>query len=249
MNNLKAVFWDVDGTLANTEMDGHRKAFNSAFKEFKLNWHWDTDKYCELLDISGGCNRIKYFNKLNNYSLSEETMDSIHKRKQYLYKAIIETGEITLRPGVIRLIRELKSLSCQQWIVTTSSIVSLRSLLNSCFSSVLNCFNGFITYEDVKFHKPDPSAYLEVIKRCNMKRENCIVIEDSIIGLESAKSAGLKCLITISPWIKYHQNNYRNADSVVDNLGESNKHMKVFQGPIAQNGFINANYLDRLIDI
>ena len=62
MNNskLEALIFDVDGTLADTERDGHRVAFNGAFDEYNINWHWDAELYGKLLAVTGGKERMKY---------------------------------------------------------------------------------------------------------------------------------------------------------------------------------------------
>ena len=249
MNMLEAVYWDVDGTLADTEMFGHRVAFNLAFKEYKIDWIWNKEKYIELLNISGGFNRIKYYADSINYSCSDDLMRSIHRKKQIFYKDILLNGNIPLRNGVKRLIEELNRFNVEQWIVTTSSKVALDSLLNSTLSKHSHYFNGYVSYEDVINHKPDPSAYFKAITQSRASISKSIVIEDSIIGLQSAKSAGLNCLVTISPWLKFDSLCYTEADSVVDNLGENDYPSKVYIGPSIKNGVIDIEYLNKLINL
>jgi beta-phosphoglucomutase-like phosphatase (HAD superfamily) len=60
---LKALIFDVDGTLSDTERDGHRVAFNQAFDEFGINWHWSVETYGELLAVTGGKERMKFYAK------------------------------------------------------------------------------------------------------------------------------------------------------------------------------------------
>ena len=72
MSYLEGVYWDLDGTIANTELEGHLPAFNKAFKDFGIDWKWDTDKYVQLLNINGGKNRIAYYSKSNNDGLSDD---------------------------------------------------------------------------------------------------------------------------------------------------------------------------------
>ena len=70
MTCLEGVYWDLDGTIANTELEAHLPAFNNAFKDLDINWNWDTKKYIQLLRINGGKNRIAYYSKLNNNNFS-----------------------------------------------------------------------------------------------------------------------------------------------------------------------------------
>ena len=107
MNKLNAVFWDVDGTIADTEISGHRVAFNQAFKDFGLDWFWDKSKYIELLKISGGLNRIIHFRNDTNSELSDNICSKIQLRKRFHYNELILSGKIKLREGVLRLIDEL----------------------------------------------------------------------------------------------------------------------------------------------
>ena len=90
MTILEAVYWDLDGTIANTEIEAHLPAFNNAFKELNIDWNWDTDNYIKLLSINGGKNRIEYYSKLNNYNFSKELIIKIHEIKQFHYLEIIK---------------------------------------------------------------------------------------------------------------------------------------------------------------
>tara|TARA_Y100001968_G_C19451260_1_gene768807 strand:- start:3305 stop:4057 length:753 start_codon:yes stop_codon:yes gene_type:complete len=249
MYSLNCVYWDVDGTIADTEMSGHRKAFNLAFKHFKLDCYWDKNKYKKLLEISGGFNRINQYSKLNNLDLDTQLITNIHNKKQIFYKEIISKGELKIRDGVYRLISELNLLGIDQWIVTTSSRIGLNKLLNSYFESHKSFFKGEITFEDVSRHKPDPLAYLEAIKRSTINPSNSIVIEDSLIGLKAAKSAGLNCLVTLSPWTNFNKLSYSEANAVVDKLGEPNQYITVHKGPKPHKGMVDSSYLKQLINI
>ena len=85
MNRLKAVFWDVDGTLADTELHGHRLDFNKAFSHFNINWHWDNKTYINLLTIHGGTQRILKYSQLENFEISKQLATEIHFKKQQKY--------------------------------------------------------------------------------------------------------------------------------------------------------------------
>ena len=110
MTYLEGVYWDLDGTIANTELEAHLPAFNFAFNDFNLNWNWDRSTYLDLLKINGGKNRISYYSKLNNENLNNKDINKIHERKQYHYiNYVNKNNVISLNVGVDRLIRELQN--------------------------------------------------------------------------------------------------------------------------------------------
>ncbi len=248
MHRLKAVFWDVDGTIADTELCGHRVAFNLAFKDFDLNWNWNKKQYLDLLKISGGINRIIHYRNQINSKLSDSQCNKIQSRKRMHYKALVQSGNINLREGVLRLIDELRSFNIDQFIVTTSGRDSLEPFLRTSLSSHLNHFSGFITYEDVINHKPFPDAYNLALKLSKRSVFNCIAIEDSIIGVKAAKAANLNCLLTLPPWSSSNNNITKNANACVENLGNYDNPSKLIYGKKLINNFVDFEYLANIIN-
>ena len=180
MASLKAVFWDVDGTIADTELEGHRVAFNLAFAEFNLKWQWDKNLYSKLLNIQGGVNRISWYAKHVGKELSSKLPKDIHKRKQEFYLKRIKSGLVPFRIGTKRLIDELSTKGIKQWIVTSSSLNSVVGLLQTNYPKGDSPFEGMITAEDVELYKPNPEPYLQAIFKSGVNNENIIVIEDSL---------------------------------------------------------------------
>ena len=248
MNKLRAVFWDVDGTIADTELCGHRVAFNLAFKDFELDWNWNKDKYVDLLKISGGFNRIVHYRNEINSELTESECSKIQTRKRYHYKNLINSGKIKVRDGVIRLINELYSVDIEQFIVTTSGRDSLEPFLQTSLSTHLNYFSGIITYEDVSRHKPYPDAYQLALQLCKISEINCIAIEDSKIGVEAAKAANLNCLLTVPPWEPTIQNISQNANACVNTLGNVEMPSTVIYGKKLISNMVDFNYLTNIIN-
>ncbi len=248
MKKLKAVFWDVDGTIADTEMYGHRVAFNLAFRDYDLNWSWNENKYLELLSISGGLNRIIHYRDEVKSNLSENQCSNIQNRKRHHYKKLVQSGKIKLREGVLRLIAELSKFNIEQFIVTTSGRDSLDPFLKSSLSSHFNYFREIITYEDVCNHKPSPDAYKLALKLSKHSELNCIAIEDSVIGVQAAKAAKINCLLTLPPWTNTQQNFSKKANACVDSLGNSDKPSKLIYGKPLISNKVDFEYLTAIIN-
>jgi len=248
MNKLEAVFWDVDGTIADTEMCGHRVAFNLAFKDFDLDWNWNEYKYLQLLKISGGLKRIIHYRNEINSQLSETKCSEIQSRKRFYYKSLIQTGKIKVREGVLRIFNELSSFNIEQFIVTTSGRDSLEPFLNSSLSSHLNLFSKIITFEDVSKHKPFPDAYQLALQLSKKSEVNCLAIEDSMIGVQAAKAAKLNCLLTLPPWTNSLEKVSRKANACVNSLGSDSNPSKLIYGKKLINQFVDVDYLTSIIN-
>ncbi len=248
MNKLSAVFWDVDGTIADTELCGHRVAFNLAFKDFDLDWYWTENQYIDLLKISGGLNRIIYYRDQINSDLTNDYCSDIQSRKRFYYQELIQSGKIIVRDGVIRLIEELSDFNIKQFIVTTSGRKSLEPLLNNSLQSHLSCFSQIITFEDVEKHKPFPDAYNLALKLSKNSNLNCIVIEDSSIGVEAAIAANLNCLMTLPPWPYNIKKINNKANACVDSLGTIKCYSKLIYGKPLISNVVDYSYLETIIN-
>ena len=121
MTYLEGVYWDLDGTIANTELEAHLPAFNNAFNDLGINWSWDSNKYIQLLRINGGKNRIAHYSVSNNDNFSDDLILKIHEKKQFHYLELIKKNSVKLKTGVFRLIKELDQKKIRQFIVTSSS--------------------------------------------------------------------------------------------------------------------------------
>lgn len=219
---LSAVLFDVDGTLADTERDGHRVAFNQAFRDFNLDWHWDVTLYGELLAITGGKERIRHY--LQNYRpefLSQNGLDQwiaeLHRTKTHHFLNLMKTGEIQLRPGVINLIQQLRTNGIRIAIATTTTPENVIALLENTLGIDSPDWFDVIGAGDIVPHKkPAPDIYQWVIDQLGLPAEHCIAIEDSVNGLESALAAGIKTIVTSSEYT--HAQNFSGASLILPDL-------------------------------
>ena len=247
MSFLKGVYWDLDGTIANTELEAHLPAFNKAFDYYHLGWNWGSSCYVDLLKINGGKNRIAFYSKINNFSISEDLISKIHKKKQYYYLELIKNNTISLKVGVYRLTQELFNKNVRQFIVTSSSRKQVELLVNHLFPE-FNPFEFIISSDDVKFCKPNPFPYLKAMKLSGINKFNSIVFEDSNAGLKASLAANLPT-IYIPSNLPISLDSDINPNCIIDNLGNENNLANVIKGPKIDNKFIDYSFLERFLMI
>ena len=248
MPSLQAVFWDVDGTLAETELQGHRLAYNRAFKEFGLDWIWDEDLYIDMLTIPGGRQRMQNYSERLGQCLDAAALDQLRVIKQRHYLDVVASGAVKLRPGVPDLLAELSASGVQQWIVTSSGKASVEALLRSLSTDMRDAFQGMVTADDVERHKPNPDPYLCALEWSEVPSDRALAVEDSASGLQSASSARLRCLLTPSAWDQDWPFFTERAQSVVDHLG-GEQAPTVHHGPTCAEGRITLEYLQSLLSL
>jgi len=238
---LEGIYWDLDGTIANTELEAHLPAFNNAFNDLGLNWYWDTNKYIELLKINGGKNRISYYAKSNSDDFSEELIHKIHKKKQIYYLEIIKKNCVSFKTGVFRLINELHKKKVRQFIVTSSSRNQVDLLVKYLFNG-FNPFEFIISSEDVELKKPNPLPYLKAIQLSGINKNNSIVFEDSNPGLKSSLAANLPTIFVPSNIPIVLEENIE-LDCILDTLGDENNVANVIKGPKLNKSYVDYSFL------
>ena len=246
MNNLEGVYWDLDGTIANTELEAHLPAFNLAFNDYNLNWNWDISTYVDLLKINGGKNRILYYSKIINKSLNDRVLTKIHERKQYHYiNHVKKSNTISLKPGVYRLINELRKKKVRQFVVTSSSKKQANLIKNLLFKD-FNPFEFIISSDDVQFHKPNPLPYLKAMKLSGIEYNKSIAFEDSSQGLRSSLAAEIPT-IYIPSNIPIVIDKDIDLNCFIDTLGNESNKANVIKGPKLDGDFVDCDYLEKYL--
>ncbi len=209
MTSLRALLFDVDGTLAETERDGHRLAFNQAFLEHGLPWHWSERRYGELLAVTGGKERIARFAGEEepgwlDRSDAANAIAAIHASKNRRYQELVAGGAIALRRGLRSLLAEARRAGLRLGVVTTTSRGNLDALLAATLDQESrDAFMLRIAGEDVRHKKPDPECYQLALQRLGLRPEEVLAVEDSRNGLLSARAAGLQVLIVRSFYFEH----------------------------------------------
>jgi HAD superfamily hydrolase (TIGR01509 family) len=215
---LKAVLFDVDGTLAETE-EFHRCAFNAVFAQDRIDAHWTVDQYRKLLEVTGGKERIGAYFRQRGLPMRDERILALHLAKNAQYARNLAEGGARLRPGVRRLIGEAAAAGVLLGIATTTSLENLDALLRPAMGPGWSgTFACIVAGDQVPRKKPAPDVYLACLEQLGLKPGEAIAIEDSAVGIAAARGAGLAVLATPSLYTDHHD--FSGATALVPHLGD-----------------------------
>jgi len=226
---LKALLFDLDGTLADTERLGHRPAYNRAFRKLGLNFRWGPKLYRKLLKQPGGQERLLHYLKRYEPELGEHQAaaeadpqawtQSVHDLKSRYFRRLVRRGRVPLRPGVARLMDEARRAGLRIAIVTSASRATLKPVLrHSLGAELMESVEVLVCGEDVEHKKPAPDLYMLALARLDLSPAECSAIEDSAMGLAAAAKEGIATMITTNDNTAHED--FDHALLVLDTLGE-----------------------------
>jgi len=247
-DRLEAIVLDVDGTLVDSERDGHRVAFNRAFEEAGLPDRWDVERYGELLAVAGGDRRIStYFEEQGMpEGEREELAGRLHERKTEIFTEMASQGEIRPRPGVSELLDELEAAGVRLAVATTGNRKWVEPLLDRLFG--LERFEAVVASDDAPERKPDPSAHQLTLERLGLEASAAPGVEDSANGLRAAKAAGLACVVVVNDYTR--EQDFHDADLILEGFGRPDAPVSVLADPhrLDPPGRLDLDTLRRLAD-
>lgn len=250
MSKLQALLFDVDGTLADTERDGHRVAFNRAFADANLDWEWSEEMYGKLLAVTGGKERIRYY--LDNFNTEFERpaeldafIAGLHASKTKHYVQMLSEAMIPLRPGVKRLIQEAREAGMRLAVATTTTPENVSALLeNAMAPDAMSWFEVIAAGDIVPAKKPAPDIYTWAMEQMNLKPEECIAFEDSQNGIRSSRGADLTTIVAVNGYTK--DEDFNGAAIVLDNWGEPDAPFTVLSGDAGEATCLDLDLVKRL---
>lgn len=249
-HELKALIFDVDGTLVDNEQDGHRVAFNRAFRDAGLGWSWDIETYDKLLEVFGGKERIRYFIECFQPAFDapadlDAFIRELHREKTAHYLKLLKSGALPLRPGVARLLREARAVGLTLAIASTTTLENATTLLSEALGEDSVAWFDVIAAGDVVVNKkPAPDIYEFALGQLGLEAAECLVIEDTEAGLASANAAGLSTLITVNGTTR--DQDFRGAAIVLDQLGEPDRGFEVLAGEAGTATYADVAFLRRI---
>ncbi len=217
---FKALIFDVDGTLAETE-EAHRYAFNDTFGEFGLSWHWSRELYCELLKTTGGKERMREY-AANHLQIDPGGIPvvEIHQRKTARYGELISEGTVPLRPGLETLLDDARSKGIRVAVATTTNLPNVDRLIRATLRRPADqVFEVIAAGDMVKTKKPAPDVYQLALDGLGLPASDCLAFEDSLNGLKSARGAGLACLVCPSWYTS--EDDFTGASAIIDSYEQT----------------------------
>ena len=231
--SLRAIIFDVDGTLGETEAV-HREAFNAAFEAEGLGWHWSPERFREISRIPGGRERLRHYVE-NYHPECRERFDSenlyvkVHRTKTRLFGRLLEASGTSLRTGVGRLITDARSAGILLGVCTTSQLETFEILIiNALGFEAISWFKAVVSGKDVERLKPDPEGYVKVLQRLRVSTEEAVVIEDAPLGVQAARAANLRVIAV--PSEKTRPEDFPGAEIVLTDLGEPGMPFEALRG-------------------
>jgi len=253
---VKALVFDCDGVLADTEREGHLPAFNQTFRELDVPVQWSDGEYSRLVRIGGGKERMRSlltpaFVAANGYPADDagqaELLATWHRRKTAIYTALVADGRLPARPGIARLAAEADAAGWALAVASTSAEPSVRAVLEHSVPQPLASRFAVLAGDVVAHKKPAPDIYLLALERLGVAPDDVVVVEDSGGGLRAAVAAGLRTLVTVSAYTG--DDDFTGASLVVASLGEPGTPAHVLADPagVCPDGVVTLRTLEAIL--
>ena len=248
---LEALIFDVDGTLADTE-EAHRRAFNEAFRQCGVEWHWSRDEYVRLLRTTGGKERLAaYIDSLPLPAGERQALlgraDAIHRAKTENYARMVAAGDAPLRDGVARLLDDAAASKIRLCIATTTTFANIEALLCATLGAhAVDRFEVIGAGDQVARKKPAPDIYEHVLRQLGAPPRGCVALEDSANGLRAAKAAGLATIVTPCQWTRHED--FTAADLVLPSLGSVERPLDPEAADLIGSQVLGIREIARLLD-
>jgi len=247
---VKALIFDVDGTLVDTE-EIHRQAFNETFAGLGLDWNWHRALYGKLLQVTGGKERLLHYLARHRPDEAPKWADrvkEIHALKTARYTALLEQGGIAFRPGIARLIEEAVSTGRRVAIATTTTRANVVALLQHATPKIdASAFEVIVAGDEVARKKPAPDVYEDVLRQLGIPASQCVAIEDSANGVLSACRAGIPTLAT--PSLYTMGDDFFGAFAVMSDLGEPHRSFVHIDGAGFDEEMVSVAAIDRWLSL
>ncbi|MEO5964037.1 MAG: HAD-IA family hydrolase [Candidatus Limnocylindrales bacterium] len=225
---VRALVFDCDGVLADTERYGHLPAFNQTFREFGLPVQWSEEEYGRRLKIGGGKERMASLLTpafVADAGLPDDGEAQLalvaawHRRKTGIYTEMVAAGTLPPRPGIRRIIGAAQDAGWRLGVASTSAEASVHAILDFAVGPERAArFDVFLAGDCVGSKKPAPDIYLLALRQLGVPPGDVLVVEDSRNGLLAATAAGLRCLVTVNGYTADEDS--REAILVVSSLGD-----------------------------
>lgn len=245
-----ALIFNADGTISETD-EVHRRAFNLAFRDFDLGWHWSQSIFSRLINLLTSQAKIMTF--VQGYRPEEAfkledgaLLKSVIERKNEHYLDMIESGAARLRPGVSRLIKEARIAGVKLAIASLSGRRDFECVLQNHFGiGALSMFDVIITSEDVVLTdnpRTNMSAiYGKILNRIGVCASETFAIEAREPGTEAARNLGLNVIAT--PGLYTSSGRFQAADLVLSDIGHPAAPFQVIRGRAGAHHFVSVEAL------
>jgi len=246
---IKGFFFDQDGVIIDTEKDGHRVAFNKTFDHFGFDFQWSVDEYHQLLQVGGGKERMRHYLHTKGFGVEvspekeDQLIKDMHRYKTDTFIELIEGGELPLRPGVKRLMKEINEIGLVLAVCTTSNQRSANAVAGSMLKDI--DFDFILAGDVVSRKKPDPEIYHLALEKSDLAPEECIVIEDSHNGVVAAKATGTHVVATTNFYTQ--DEDLSQADIIVTCLGDPDGEKGELKSEAADLDYNGVLIADRLL--